>query len=355
MTEIMCKIRYRRKERELIMASVNFEKLKLSQKVKAMLRHCDEEMRLETDHSNIDINKSATPGNMQGNLNYYAACKKFDDRIAYLDAKPGANKRKDRVICFGLNIPAPKDLKEEDERSFFSEVVKIIANQYGTENIVQYYMHQDEKHEYTNAETGERCMSRSHLQCYVVPVHNEKLNGKWFSSRANMARLNNSIHQMAQEQFGVAFMDGTKRKSRKTVEQLKNESTYLEAQQELAIQRKNLDARQTAISSQETALNQKSIELQFEKEIIFKTRKELSEKEKNLATLEDDRQAQLRQAAETKDTAIQLLQQLQQMSEEYKLLIEIGRKQQQNRAAEFDEDPDVKLANFSKQLDGLTM
>ena len=70
-------------------------------------------------------------------------------------------------------------------------------------------------------------MSRSHLQCYVVPEHNGKLNGKWFSSRANMIKLNNSIHRMAPEQFGVTFMDGSKRKSRKTVEQLKNESTYL--------------------------------------------------------------------------------------------------------------------------------
>ena len=55
-------------------------------------------------------------------------------------------------------------------------------------------MHQDEKHAYIHAETGERCMSRSHLQCYVVPEHNGKLNGKWFSSRANMIKLNNSIH-----------------------------------------------------------------------------------------------------------------------------------------------------------------
>ena len=88
-------------------------------------------------------------------------------------------------------------------------------------------------------------MSRSHLQCYVVPEHNGKLNGKWFSSRANMVKLNNSIHRMAQEQFGVMFMDGSKRKSRKTVEQLKNESAYLAIQQELDAQKMALDT-QTA-------------------------------------------------------------------------------------------------------------
>ena len=50
---------------------------------------------------------------------------------------------------------------------------------------------------------------------------------------------------MAQEQFGVMFMDGSKRKSRKTVEQLKNESAYLAIQQELDAQKIALDT-QTA-------------------------------------------------------------------------------------------------------------
>ena len=112
------------------MASVNYKKLKLPQEVKAMLYHCDKEKRLEANHSNIDIDKSATPGNMQGNMDYYAACKRYDDRIADLDAKHGANKRKDRVTCFGMNIPAPKDLKSEDEQEFFDEVLKLIAEQY---------------------------------------------------------------------------------------------------------------------------------------------------------------------------------------------------------------------------------
>ena len=237
------------------MASVNFEKLKTPQQVKAMLRHCDGEERMEANHSNIDIDKSKTSGNMQGDLDYTAACQKYSERIAFLDAKPGANKRKDRVTCFGLNVPAPKDLKPEDEKAFFLAAIKIIINQYGENNIIQYYMHQDEKHAYIHAETGERCMSRSHLQCYVVPEHNGKLNGKWFSSRANMVKLNNSIHRMAQEQFGVMFVDGSKKKLRRAVEELKNESAYLEVQQELDEQKMALDACQYAVCAQEAALD----------------------------------------------------------------------------------------------------
>jgi len=318
------------------MASVNFEKFKNAQQVKAMFRHCDEEKRLNTNHSNIDINKSATPNNVQGNLDYDAACKRYDDRIAFLDAQPRANRRKDRVTCFGLNIPAPKDLKPENEKAFFMEVLEIIKNQYGEDNIIQYYIHQDEKHKYINYETGEQCMSRAHMQCYVVPEHKGKLNGKWFSNKSNMIKLNNAIHKMAQEQFNVMFMDGSKKKSRKTVEQLKSESTYLAAQKELDTKKMAIDA-QTA-------------EVKKEKQIVLQTKIMLHAKECNLDKREDDikvnednSRAALQGAIELRDTAFQVLLQMQKLEEEDRELIELGRQQRhKQRVSAFDSDDVIK-------------
>lgn len=339
------------------MASVNFEKFKAAQQVKAMFRHCDEEKRLETNHSNIDINKSATPNNMQGNLDYDAACKRYDERIAFLDSKPGANRRKDRVTCFGLNVPAPKDLKPEDEKAFFMDALEIIKNQYGEDNIIQYYMHQDEKHKYINAETGEQCMSRSHMQCYVVPEHKGKLNGKWFSNKSNMIKLNNAIHKMAQEQFGVMFMDGSKKKSRKTVEQLKSESTYLKVQKELDKQTADLNARQTAVYAQEAALNNKAQELQEEEQILFKTQITLHEREADMNRREDDIKtnednslAALQGAVALRDTALQVLLRVQKLEEEDRELIELGKQQRhKQRVAAFDSDDVMKAF---RELDG---
>lgn len=325
------------------MASVNFEKFKIAQQVKAMFRHCDEEKRLEANHSNIDINKSATPNNMQGNLDYNAACRKYDDRIAFLDSKPGANKRKDRVTCFGLNVPAPKDLKPEDEKAFFMEVLEIIKNQYGEDNIIQYYVHQDEKHEYINAETGEQCMSRTHMQCYVVPEHNGKLNGKWFSNKSNMIKLNNAIHRMAQEQFGVMFMDGSKKKSRKTVEQLKSESTYLEAQKELDIQKMEIDA-QTAEVKKEKQINLQTKIMLHAKEC------DLDRREDDIKTNEDNSRVALQGAIKLRNTALQVLLRVQKLEKEDRELIEIGRKQRhKQRVSAFDSDDAIKKYH---ELDG---
>ena len=297
------------------MASVNFEKLKLPQQVKAMLYHCDKETRLAAEHSNIDIDKSVTLNNTQGNLDFYAAYKRYTDRIAELDQRLGANKRKDRVTCFGLNIPTPKDLKPEDEDAFFKEVLKIIAAQYGGfANVVQYFVHRDERHRYVNSETGETCWSRTHLHCYVIPEHNGKLNGKWFSNRSNMVKLNNSIHEMAQEQFNVSFMDGSKKKSRKTVEQLKNESVFLEVQKEMEEQKASLDTRKGILDAREDELDAKEDELQEKEEMLEQREKEVQDLEEQKETVRQ-KLAAVKQKEDDLDEAVRAVTEMPTMDE----------------------------------------
>lgn len=211
------------------MASVNFEKLKQPQQVMAMFRHCDSDERLKHNHSNTQIDKSLTKENdVLYDLSLEEVFRKYEERIAHLDSFAGANKRKDRVTCFGLNVPVPKELDEEDYGDFFSNTLDIIGEKYGVNNVIQAYAHVDEVHTYRD-ENGNLADSRAHMHVYVVPEHEDKLNGKWFSSKANMVALNNAIHEMAKNEFDVEFMDGTKKKSKKTVEQLKNESAFREA------------------------------------------------------------------------------------------------------------------------------
>jgi hypothetical protein len=76
----------------------------------------------------------------------------------------------------------------------------------------------------------------------VIPEHDGKLNGKWFSSRANMIQLNNSIHAMTLMKFGLEFMDGSKKGSVKRVEQLKHESEARAYEQQMAEKDRELKA-----------------------------------------------------------------------------------------------------------------
>lgn len=211
------------------MASVDFKKLKTSQQVKAIIKHCDREKRKETNHSNEDINKNLIDRNIQyKNSSYESTTKKYDERIAYLDSLEGQNKRKDRVTCFGLEIPCPADLSADQEANWLKEVNKIICGKFKPENVLNMYLHRDEKHEYRDSETNIQKISRDHIHCFVIPEIDGKLNGKEFSSKKNMIQLNDDIQKMTQEKFGVDFMDGSKKKSRQKVSTLKNKSKQLE-------------------------------------------------------------------------------------------------------------------------------
>lgn len=222
------------------MASCDWQKIKGAGEAKAMFRHCESEQREQAQHTNKDIDKSRTYLNMQFGLmdeGYEAICKAYDERIADLDSRENANRRKDRVTLIGLSIPSPKGLTQEQSADWFCEVWRILDEQYGSD-LLGGAVHFDEVHEYTDPTTHEKRMSRPALHAYIVPEVDGKLNAKKVSSRGCMVALNNTVEAMTKARFGVQFMDGSKKKSRKSVEELKQESDkaaiLVEAQQEAA-------------------------------------------------------------------------------------------------------------------------
>lgn len=214
------------------MASVDFAKFKKASECKAMLRHCDAVERVANNHSNPNINKELTASNgaIKG-LTYSEVCAAYDRRIAALDAAKGANKRKDRVTLLGLDVPRPAGLRPSDQDAWFRRVWDITAQMYGTNNMLEGYIHRDEVHTYLDPATKQEVTSREHLHMFVIPERKGRLCAKECCSRASMIQLNNSIQSMTTREFGVLFMDGSKAKSTKTVEQLRNESCAREIEE----------------------------------------------------------------------------------------------------------------------------
>lgn len=218
------------------MASAKFEggKCKGSIKVKAFFRHDEKEQRLSHEHTNEHIDKSRTHLNTSAyGLSYIEACMKYDKRIAELDATTNTNMRKDRVTMQSIEIPVPEGLAYISQQAFFDNVKEILCTMFGEINLIEAFYHYDEEHEYIDPETKEKKMSRNHGHYNFVPEVDGQLNGKAFSSRANMKKLNGAIEKMCQTEFGINFMDGSKKKGKKTVEQLKNESKEAELIQQM--------------------------------------------------------------------------------------------------------------------------
>lgn len=201
------------------MASVNFLKIKNRANAHALMKHCDKDERVKNNHSNEDINKSMTHKNAQMKLSVSQSMEKFKKRIDELDKTTNTNKRKDRVELFSLEIPAPENLSDKKENLWFVEIYKILCDEIKENNIINMYVHKDEKHMYIDH--GEEKFSRNHIHVFCVPEINGKLNGKEFSSKQRMKDINKKIDDMTREKFHVAFMTNAKPSKHYTVEELK--------------------------------------------------------------------------------------------------------------------------------------
>lgn len=223
------------------MAGVNFEKYHGGKEVKRVLRHSDKVMRQADNHKNKHIDKSVTCDNWQLHDGYNTTCDDYDRAIDELDKNPKANKRHDRVTCFGIEIPRPKNLPREKFHEWHLKVLEIERAMYPDAIILNSYEHYDEIHEYVHHKTGEKTISREHAHDFIIPIVGETLNGKQFSCRKNLKMLNAEIQAMTQEDYGCDFMDGTEKSSDLTVEELKNRSKQLEYDQQMQDAVKNIN------------------------------------------------------------------------------------------------------------------
>ena len=201
------------------MASVNFMKLKGDADVARVLRHCDQRERLKREHKNEHINKELTGQNAQMKIRggYAQSYGYYKDRIKHLDASTNKNHRKDRVTGFALEAACPEGM---DLQLFADIVGRNISALYGYRNIINFYVHQDERHAYLDH--GEWKMSLNHVHAILIPEIDGQLRGKEFSSKKMMLQLNQLIDQDCRAR-GYAFLTGAGGRH-KSVEELKLES-----------------------------------------------------------------------------------------------------------------------------------
>lgn len=279
------------------MASVNWKKLHTIQEVKKLGRHCDKKCRLRDNHENVHIDKTKTHNNAQM-CNYEEFCKRLDKRMEYLDSLPKQNKKPDRVIGFSLEYPIPDGIPDNKVIEFMNKANRLIYEQVGSENVIGSFLHVDEVHNYIDTETKQKRTSMRHAHTIVTAAIDGKLNGKAMSSRANMTKLNNVIHEMAMRDYGVKFMDGSKRKSRDEVETLKNKSLKLENEK---LQSENVTLHRTRKQLREDITQKQSELAQIQMEINqgIVTKKELqNELQAKLQAIQDELQALQEEKAE---------------------------------------------------------
>lgn len=213
------------------MASLNFKKLKQNE-LKPLLRHNDKEIRLKTNHSNMDINKTLTGNNFQMAHSYENVCKRYDDILANLDNRPNKpNTRIDRVTAYAIEGVLPEEAYADKTKceQWVHGIQNIIRKDYPEAEFLAAYFHFDEIHVYTDVRTGECVESKPHVHMYVMPIVGEgekaKLcSAKFYPTPQSMRKFHADVDNLTLELFSCHYMDGTQKKSLGSVEELKVKS-----------------------------------------------------------------------------------------------------------------------------------
>lgn len=213
------------------MASLNFKKLKQNE-LKPLLRHNDKEIRLKTNHSNMDINKTLTGNNFQIAHSYENVCKRYDDILANLDNRPNKpNTRIDRVTAYAIEGVLPEEAYTDKTKceQWVQGIQNIIRKDYPEAEFLAAYFHFDEIHVYTDVRTGECVESKPHVHMYVMPIVGEgeeaKLcSAKFYPTPQSMRKFHADVDNLTLELCSCHYMDGTQKKSLGSVEEFKVKS-----------------------------------------------------------------------------------------------------------------------------------
>lgn len=155
-------------------------------------------------------------------------------RIEEIDKMyPPKRVRKDRVTSISFCVTAPEGLTLEEEKWFFEMSYRKIEEMCGGPlNVSVGYVHRDEIHEYIDAVTGEKRMSRAHMHVVGLPfVTDVGINGKKFMTKERMSSLNRTIDRECRDTIQKQFMTRNKGLCGRSVEDLQAESVAIAKKQ----------------------------------------------------------------------------------------------------------------------------
>lgn len=202
------------------MASVTITKHTMSSASSGQINHC---YRTHEQYANKDIDLSRTGENLfLGCDTAQEARSRLRGRIREVDeVLPPKVVRQNRVVCVEYELPAPREnMPVEEQVRFLQQAYGALERKFGADNIICGTIHLDEIHDYEDG-TGKHT-SRAHLHVLGVPyVEGKGINGKEFLKRETYNEVNKAMDEVCKTMYGYSFRDGTRQKSKGTVEQLK--------------------------------------------------------------------------------------------------------------------------------------
>lgn len=144
--------------------------------------------------------------------------------IAKIDKiQPPKRIKRDRKTVAELCVPAPREgTSQEDALRFFQGVYDELAA--AGYHVCGGAIHGDEIHDYINPDDKKLHRSRLHMHVLIVPETDRGVNMRSWLTRARFRALNALCDRVCMQELGHPYQDGSGRRSRGTVEALKERS-----------------------------------------------------------------------------------------------------------------------------------
>ena len=141
----------------------------------------------------------------------------------YRKNRPPKRVKRDRKTVAELCVPAPREgTSQEDAMRFFAAVYdELDAAGY---HVCGGAVHGDEAHDYIDPDDKQLHRSRLHMHVLLVPETEKGLNMKSWLTKSRFRELNSLCDRVCMQELGHPYQDGSGRRSRGTVEALKERS-----------------------------------------------------------------------------------------------------------------------------------
>lgn len=187
---------------------------------------------------------------------------KIESRLA--DSDLTVSTRKDLNVMSTWVVTCPEELldKPQDVERFFKMTYDYTVDRYGSENVLEGFVHMDE--------------TTPHVHIPIVPVKDERVSSKALFTKSELKGYQQELDKLCEKEFGKkGLVLNGRTKGNYTVQELKSRSLNAsEAQKrdlELSARESSLNARETSLNALERRLEIKDKELQDkEREIALK-------------------------------------------------------------------------------------
>lgn len=184
--------------------------------------------------------------------------KNIRETIAKIDIiRPPKRIKRDRKTVAELCVPAPREgTSQDDALRFFQAVYEELAA--AGYHVCGGAVHGDEVHDYIDPDDKKLHHSRLHMHVLLVPETDQGCNMKSWLTKSRFRELNSLCDRVCMQELGHPYQDGSGRRSRGTVEALKERSgaEMIRAAEDVRDELPRLEASRNALRMQEAQSRQ---------------------------------------------------------------------------------------------------